>query len=148
MWFPPMCGVRVSKNYWRPVAASLLAVKYTVFLKIFFPSFSNMTLDLSEIALFYSGQSDYLKDLSWEAKSDENEYHASVVNFKVVWIIWKVIFGKKVFFTLFWKVKFAKQFLATNPGDRNKSLVLAIKIFAAGKAGAKVWKCESWSCPD
>ena len=45
---------------------------------------------------------------------------------------------KKVFFTLFWKVKFAKQFLATNPGDRNKSLVLAIKIFAAGKAGAKV----------
>lgn len=58
-----MCGARVSKNYWRPVAASLLAVKYTVFLKIFFPSFSNMTLDLSEIALFYSGQSDYLKDL-------------------------------------------------------------------------------------
>ena len=52
------------------------------------------------------------------------------------------LFGKsylpKKFFTLFWKVKFAKQFLATNPGDRNKSLVLAIKIFAAGKAGAKV----------
>ena len=152
MWFSQSVA-RVSKNYWRPVAASLLAVKYTVFLKKYssihsptWPWLCQSVIKIRNIwnrpsrKMYFSFKIDNSRQsysrFDFETKSDESEYHAAVAE-GCLHYLWKSYLANNFRRPIRWIVTRVWRCRA-----------VPIKIFAAAGLEVNLAKCKIGAGPD